>query len=124
MHSVAETSTIVVDADYARIHATIILARGYTHWWDGHRLRRILLWAQDGRCGICGEPMDQYDVTTEHVWPRGQRGFNGPGNVVAAHRDCNSWKGGRRPTGCEIIVLVAVNARLDVPTKLIEEGIR
>ena len=103
---------------YARSEAEVILHRGFVHWWDGHRMRRILCWAQDDQCAICGGEMSRFNVTIEHVWPRGAGGFNGPGNMVGAHRGCNHAKADRLPTGCEVISLVAVCMRLDVPVRL------
>jgi len=96
--------------------------------------------AQDGICPICGKPMQavsrlgkQNAASLDHVYPRcrrqHRRGAPRPaglghhnrspvGRTVAAHGRCNSRKGDRQPTGCEIIWLLAVNARLglDRPT--------
>lgn len=78
-------------------------------------LRKVLFRAQGGRCGICGWPVRNFKAASiEHVVPRSLGGFWGLGNMVAAHRDCNQAKGDRLPTGCELIWLLAVNARLDV----------
>lgn len=107
-----------ISVAYAQSEARIILEHGFTQWWDSHKLRRILCWAQDDRCAICGGEMSRFNVTLEHVWPRVEGGFNGPGNMVGAHRGCNHAKGSRLPTGCEIISLVAVCMRLDVSVRL------
>lgn len=81
-------------------------------------IRQMLVREQDGLCAICGQPMRQGDRNIDHVWPRGAGGYHGLGNLVAAHFDCNNRKGHQLPTGCEIIQLVAVCARLDVPVRL------
>ena len=79
--------------------------------------------AQDGVCAICGRrmpPLGNYEpralqrVTREHVIPQSWGGPNQLGNIVAAHWLCNSRKSDRKPTGCELIWLLAVNARLGV----------
>lgn len=98
-----------------------------------HPLKGVLYCAQGGLCGICGQPLDErgpYDIgrgyqppNVEHVWPMGLGGYKGLGNIVVAHPRCNRHKGGRLPTGCEIIVLVAVSARLAVPVQL-KPGLR
>ena len=68
-------------------------------------------------CGICGERLGYRFVhgrvnwNLDHVWPRRFR-HGHVGNIVLAHNRCNSAKGDRRPTGCEIIFLEVVNARL------------
>jgi 5-methylcytosine-specific restriction endonuclease McrA len=77
------------------------------------------LWAaQDKRCGVCDSKMFPATIhhecngwTIEHVFPRSRyRGL--VGNTFVSHRRCNQAKGDRRPTGCEILMLFVVNARL------------
>ena len=78
-------------------------------------LHRVLWRAQHRICAICGLPIRRAsDTTTEHVVPRAAGGFWGLGNVVGAHGACNTAKADRMPTGCELIWLLAVNARLGV----------
>lgn len=100
------------------------------------RLWRI----QDGLCAICGKPMPEQArqsksrcLSLDHVWPRNRKRcvglpaappsggrhrhvLNGrrvwPWQLVAAHGRCNHAKGNRPPTGCEIIWLMAVRARI------------
>lgn len=82
-------------------------------------IKGMLVHAQDGICPICSEPLeDRYRATDkraptiDHVIPLALGGHNLVGNMLAAHRYCNSvTKGGRMPTGCELIWLLAVNAR-------------
>lgn len=93
------------------------------------------LWsAARGLCGICAQDVDSpaeffegpkgSAPTMDHVYPRGPR----PADLkrimaltaldpdkrrkVVAHWRCNHKKGNRAPTGCEVIFLMAVNARL------------
>lgn len=69
--------------------------------------------------------MPAFAPTLEHVWPRAMgarewaqtvkskfRRHGTRGNAVAAHARCNAKKGDRKPTGCEILTLELVNARL------------
>lgn len=79
------------------------------------RLHRVLWRVQHRICALCGQPIRHArDVSTEHVVPRSAGGFWGLGNIVGAHQPCNVRKGDRLPTGCELIWLLAVNARLGV----------
>lgn len=79
--------------------------------------RMLLNIAQDQLCGICGKHLyvgSRQPVTDEHVIPRSRGGRVVDGNKVLAHNRCNNLKGDRWPTGCEVIFLAAVNARLHV----------
>lgn len=85
------------------------LKRGY----PDQRKRRLiarLLEAQGGFCGICGERLRR-SPSVDHVVPRCHGGRN-DGNRIIAHVPCNFRKGDRAPTGCELVMLAAVNARL------------
>lgn len=82
--------------------------------------RMMRIWkAQGEHCSICGEPLDpafwhyrgDRKWTFEHVYPR-RRYRCLLGNVLIAHQICNTSKDQRDPTGCEIILLLATNARL------------
>jgi 5-methylcytosine-specific restriction endonuclease McrA len=75
---------------------------------------------QLGRCLLCGTGLDAdqdfpaYDdrrPSLDHVLPRSRGGAH-VGNRLAAHRKCNSDKSNRLPTGCELVWLEVVNARL------------
>lgn len=79
--------------------------------------------AQDGICAICGRLMphprkfEQRNLkrpTREHVIPRSLGGLDELGNIVASCWGCNSRKSDSPPTGCTLIFLLAVNARLGV----------
>jgi 5-methylcytosine-specific restriction endonuclease McrA len=89
-----------------------------THWvWKSngkvrHRpLIEALAEAQGGGCSLCGKPLTKMDRTIEHVVPRSLGGGNHR-NKLAAHGTCNRLKGASMPTGCELILLDAVNTRL------------
>jgi 5-methylcytosine-specific restriction endonuclease McrA len=83
------------------------------------KLRKQLVLVQRSRCGICGGPMADYDPrpgapfesSVEHVVPR-KRGGGIRGNVFASHKRCNAAKADRPPTGCELVFLALVNAKL------------
>lgn len=92
-----------------------------------YRMRdRAALWfAQHGICPLCGDLMPHDDdedgpddrqmvASIEHVIPRSLGGFNRLGNYVATHRGCNRARGDAPPTGCLLVWLLAVNARLCV----------
>lgn len=95
---------------------------------SGSRHRRDLLdrliQAQGNLCSGCGKPMGNraapkwikpYDrPSRDHTFPRSAGGLNRLGNFTAMHSLCNSMKGDDMPTGCELIWLMAVNARLGV----------
>jgi 5-methylcytosine-specific restriction endonuclease McrA len=78
--------------------------------------------AQGGRCVLCGWALIFDDdlpdhapqrASFDHVIPRSRGGAN-HGNRLAAHRKCNTEKGSRMPTGCELVWLAAVNAKLGI----------
>lgn len=79
------------------------------------------LWKlQDGVCPICREPLlrderfrDDTGWNLDHVYPRSRyKRLGNRGNVLLAHRVCNAAKADREPTGCEVTLLYAVNARM------------
>lgn len=98
-------------------------------------LERLVL-AGNGRCCCCAREFTgrsatgaaNGDPTVEHVIPQNpqskdlarmrdlRRLIMFPGVVqgvkAAAHASCNRRKGNRAPTGCELVFLMAVNARL------------
>lgn len=55
----------------------------------------------DGKCGICGEPVDlavpagRWQPTLDHIHPRSKDGADERRNLQVAHRGCNSRKGCR-----------------------------
>jgi 5-methylcytosine-specific restriction endonuclease McrA len=81
------------------------------YWHSGRAaLQTRMLEAQGGFCGICGSKLHK-SPSFDHVVPRCRGGTNA-GNRIVAHAPCNFRKGDRMPTGCELIMLEAVNARL------------
>lgn len=75
------------------------------------RLRVLLFEAQRGLCAICGHDMDGV-VSLDHVIPHALGGKHGLGNYVATHGECNGDKTNDVPTGCEMVWLLMVNAKL------------
>ena len=84
------------------------------------KMMERMIHAQGGICPMClGEmryrpdlpPYHPARATFDHVVPRHKGGGN-VGNRIAAHLACNREKGCRLPTGCELVWLIAVNARL------------
>lgn len=80
-------------------------------------IRERLSELQDGRCALCGHVVTEIG-SIDHTDPLYFNGYDGWGNWTFAHRDCNIAKANDEPTGCEIIWLFAVNARLgEGPTR-------
>lgn len=94
--------------------------------WEYHQqwllkvgIRRALIRQQLGICSICGHLIsDETDPDVEarpsidHVIPITMGGEDRPGNLLAAHRGCNTAKGSEPPTDCQLIWLLAINSRL------------
>lgn len=81
--------------------------------------RAALILLQGGRCALCGKGISEDDresptlrPSRDHVIPR-DLGGGDYRNLVAAHNQCNADKTNDLPTGCELIWLLAVNARID-----------
>lgn len=100
---------------------------------------------QRGVCALCGKPLprranknNSNRISLDHVWPRNRakiekgkptvpgcgrwvsksarrKGRRRPWNFVVAHGRCNSAKGDRAPTGCELIWLMQIRARIEGP---------
>jgi 5-methylcytosine-specific restriction endonuclease McrA len=78
------------------------------------------LWkAQQGLCSICRERLlsderflDDTGWSLDHVFPRAHYELGNRGNVLLAHKLCNRVKSDRDPTGCEVVLLHSVNAKL------------
>ena len=92
----------------------------------GRGKRRLLLWKmQDLRCAACGgvahinlggrHPLR---LTVDEVTPRSKGGLRVLGNQLVMHKCCNEAKADRDPSGCELIWLELVNARLRKRGKL------
>lgn len=63
----------------------------------GARRKRIQVLSRDGNeCFYCGKPMENNDMTLEHVLSIVQGGQDRLENIVLAHKDCNE-KAGRLP---------------------------
>lgn len=78
--------------------------------------RHALHRAQSGICAICGHdlPRKPEDGSLDHCIPLSLGGIDGLGNIVLTHGECNGEKTNDIPTGCELVWLLAVNARLGV----------
>lgn len=50
--------------------------------------------------------------TIDHVYNHASRRYFADGNKLVCHAACNHRKADREPTGCELILLHLVNARL------------
>jgi hypothetical protein len=80
----------------------------------------LAIWRAQGKCcAICGAGMVPVHMahpsrgwTIEHVFHRASKRYYADGNKLVTHAECNNRKGDREPTGCEIILLHAVNAKL------------
>lgn len=82
----------------------------------------LVLWEAQGKCcAVCGERMVPKTIrhpthgwTIEHVYPRSRYFLYSEGNQLVSHYECNQWKADRDPTGCEVVLLHAVNAQLSL----------
>lgn len=83
-------------------------------------LLHLLVEAQERICPICDDWLEfdpSFGIShplrpsIDHVMPKSKGGCHN-GNRLAMHRECNCAKGDRLPTGCEMIWLASVNARL------------
>ncbi len=107
-----------------------VLADGYHRRGSGNypQTRAALLFFHGARCAICGKPLPRHwfngnvTATLDHVNPLSLGGFNGPGNLLPAHGRCNSRKGNRLPTGCEILQLIVVCERARLPM-ILRDGV-
>lgn len=88
--------------------------RYLNHRW---RLKR----AQNGICAGCAEPFlddpnlhqtDPRYPTFDHVTPRSRGGRRNLDNGLLKHRRCNQIRGNSPPTGCDLVWLEGVRARI------------
>lgn len=74
-------------------------------------MRNALRAAQGNRCAVCGKMLGSLQPTFEHVTPV-HAGGGSRRNLLLTHFACNQQRGDAMPTGCLLIMLDAVNARL------------
>lgn len=77
-------------------------------------LHALLARLQGGLCASCAQPVKRFFRSVDHVVPHVLGGEDKLGNYVMMDGDCNKKKADRMPNGCELIWLMAVNARLGV----------
>lgn len=67
---------------------------------------------QENRCYLCGDPfgLGMLGPTYDHVIPRALGG--GKSDILLSHLHCNSLKGDRPPTACEVLYLTFVRQDL------------
>lgn len=90
------------------------------------------LWEAQGKCcAVCGGKMypgakfhPTRGWTVEHVYHHASRRYYADGNKLVSHAACNNLKGDREPTGCEVILLHAANAKLGYELTLRELSYR
>jgi 5-methylcytosine-specific restriction endonuclease McrA len=85
--------------------------------------RRALRWAQGSICAGCGAHLpsssrlkihDPRYPTFDHVIPRSRGGRTVLTNGLLKHQECNAKRGNSDPTGCDLIWVEFVRARLAV----------
>ena len=55
--------------------------------------QRRALWERDqGRCGLCGQPIAYEDAVVDHVLPVAHGGTTTPENLQVTHASCNAYK--------------------------------
>lgn len=83
--------------------------------------RRRLRLAQGGLCAGCADPLpgegkrsprSPLYPTFDHVVPRSRGGRRNLDNGLLKHKRCNEAKGDAPPTGCDLVWLGAVRARM------------
>ncbi len=57
-------------------------------------------------------------ASVDHVLALSLGGFDGGGNLILAHAECNHRKNDRLPTGCEMIWLLVVCQAMGWPVRL------
>lgn len=89
-------------------------------------MRRAYFFAQQGRCGICRNPLTEKinsgKTNFDHVWPVSKLGCNYPdgmrGNILLIHASCNAQKADDPPTRPQVEYLNAINRALGLPPRL------
>lgn len=94
-------------------------------------LLSALVNAQDSICASCGSRMNPLarmpmadplaNPSIDHVTPRAKGGRDDRTNIVAMHIRCNTAKGDREPTGCEVIWREAVSAILGADYRSVQQ---
>jgi 5-methylcytosine-specific restriction endonuclease McrA len=51
--------------------------------------------SQDGRCAICGFPLDPREIAVDHIIHRHRGGSEALRNKRLTHQRCNARRGGR-----------------------------
>lgn len=74
--------------------------------------RFILFCAQEGMCMICALVLSPHDASVDHIVPMFLGGDDEDGNYALVHRLCNSVKANDEPTGCELVWMFSINARI------------
>lgn len=59
--------------------------------------RKMVYDRAGGRCMLCGQKLLLEDMTLDHIVPLSKGGEDGLGNLQAAHRECNEFKGNTLP---------------------------
>lgn len=73
---------------------------------------RKLYDVQEGRCYLCNDEMNVYDITIDHVVPVSLGGKDKMHNKLLAHSICNSEKGNRMPTKNELDLMRDIHAKV------------
>lgn len=95
--------------------------------------RRALRWAQNSICAGCGthlpsvSRLKRYDPqypTFDHIILKSVGGTRTLNNGLLKHQRCNQARANRAPTGCDLIWLAAVQARLSVRPRSFKTNFR
>lgn len=74
--------------------------------------RFVLFAAQEGICMICALSLAPQEATVDHIVPLFLGGDDEDGNYALVHKPCNSAKSNDEPTGCELVWMFSINARI------------
>jgi hypothetical protein len=85
-------------------------------------LFRAELWDRgDGRCGLCGKPLDPNRMQIDHILPRREAGRDAIENLRAVHPACNGRRRDSHPRSRPDISQPLAPLHLRLPPALLDE---
>src|SRR5262245_35346751 len=87
----------------------------------GSVMFRAELWYRgQGRCGICGEPLDPNEMHVDHALPQREAGDDALENLRAVHPRCNLRRRDSHPRSRRDTSVPLVSLHVRVPAELVE----
>jgi len=82
---------------------------------------RAEIWYRgQGRCGICGQPLDPNEMHIDHAMPRREDGDDTLENLRAVHPRCNLRRRDSHPRSRRDTSVPLVSVHVRVPPELVE----